>query len=161
MSHDELNRRNFNRMTAAALGGMVAGASWGCRSKSDPNPTGDSAPGGDATRGDAPEPAPTASAELHLCRGLNDCKGLGTGGDNACRGQGECATYERHDCHAENACKGQGGCGETVGMNACKGQGNCAVPLMDEAWQTVRTRKEDAWKAANEEFAAAPPKPEE
>jgi len=32
---------------------------------------------------------------------------------------------------------------------------------MDEAWQTVRARKEEAWKTANEEFAAAPPKPEE
>jgi hypothetical protein len=161
MTHDELNRRKFNRLTAAALGGMVAGASWGCRSKSDPNAGGEVASGGAAAPGDTGDAAGSGGSDLHLCRGLNDCKGLGAGGENACRGQGECATYERHDCHAENACKGQGGCGETVGLNACKGKGNCAVPLMDEAWETVRARKEEAWTAANQEFAEPPPKPEE
>jgi hypothetical protein len=157
MSQDEFNRRNFNRLTAAAFGGMITGATLGCRAKSDPN-AGGLAP---SATGGSPEPDATASTELHLCRGLNDCKGLGAGGGNDCRGQGECATFERHDCHADNACKGQGGCGETVGLNACKGQGNCAVPLMDEAWETVRARKEEAWNAANLEFSDPPPKPEE
>jgi hypothetical protein len=161
MSQDELNRRNFNRLTAAALGGMVAGASWGCGSKSDPNagvapPSGPGAP----TGGDAVEGGSVAAGEKHVCRGLNDCKGQGAGGENACRGQGQCATYERHDCAGENACKGQGGCGETVGLNDCKGQGGCALPLMEEAWKAVRARKEGAWNAANQQFAEAPPAPD-
>jgi hypothetical protein len=101
-----------------------------------------------------------AAGEKHLCRGLNDCKSQGEGGQNACRGQGECATHQRHDCAGENACKGQGGCGEKVGLNDCKGQGGCAVPLMEEAWKTVRARKEESWQAANQEFADAPPAPD-
>lgn len=149
MSQDELSRRKFNHLTAAALSGMLAGAALGCRSQSESDSSGSAATNG---AGDA-----VATGDKHLCRGLNDCKGQGAGGDNACRGQGQCATYDHHSCASENACKGQGGCGENPGLNACKGQGGCAVPLMESAWETVRARKEEAWKAADEEFAAAPP----
>jgi hypothetical protein len=97
--------------------------------------------------------------EVHLCRGLNDCKGQGKGGDNACRGQGACATAKEHSCHAQNDCKGLGGCGEDVGKNDCKGKGACAVPLMDSAWETLRKRKETEWGEKMLEFSAAPAKP--
>ena len=153
MNHDELNRRKFNHLAAAALGGMMAGASFGCRSKSQPPPaTSGAAPAGGAREGEV------AAGDKNLCRGLNDCKGLGAGGDNACAGQGACATYEHHDCHQLNACKGQGGCGETAGLNECAGKGECAVPLMEGAWEKVRARKEEAWDAAGKEFGEAPPK---
>lgn len=95
--------------------------------------------------------------EKHLCRGLNDCKGLGKSGKNECRGQGDCATIEQQ-CGGSNACKGLGGCGETAGENACKGQGGCHTPLMDGAWKKVRKLKTDAWEKASEKFGEAPAK---
>ncbi len=134
-----LDRRQFNQLSAAALAGLVAGAAAGCGGKSEPGGAGVAAVG-----------------EKHLCRGLNDCKGQGKTGINACRGQGTCATHPDHSCAGENACQGQGGCGETAGINSCKGEGGCHVPLMDSAWEQVRTRMEAKWKAAGEPFAAAP-----
>lgn len=144
MTHDELNRRNFNRLAAAAFGGLIAGTSLGCRSESEPS-------GGLPPEGDA-----VAAGDKNLCRGLNDCRGQGYGGQNDCRGQGQCATYDRHSCASENACKGQGGCGENPGLNACKGQGGCSVPLMASAWENVRARKEQEWKAESQTFGEAP-----
>lgn len=156
MTHEDLDRRNFHRLAAAALSGMVAGAMLGCRSESDTPPD-----ASDASLAESGESGGALSAsDKNLCRGLNECKGQGTGGDNACRGQGECATYEHHSCAGENACKGQGGCGENPGLNSCKGQGGCAIPLMASAWDTVRQRKEAEWKAANQEFGEAPAKTE-
>ncbi len=144
MSQEGLNRRSFNRLAAAAFGGMMTGAAIGCRQETAPN--------GASSNNDA-----VAAGEKHLCRGLNDCRGQGFGGANECRGQGQCATYERHSCAGENACKGQGGCGENPGLNSCKGQGGCAVPLMESAWEIVRARKEQEWKANNAPFGEAPP----
>lgn len=135
-----LDRRQFHQLSAAALAGLIAGAAQGCGGSSEP-----------AANGVA------AAGEKHLCRGLNDCKGQGKSGMNDCRGQGTCATYPEQACATQNACKGQGGCGENPGLNDCKGQGGCHVPLMDSAWEKVRTRMEEKWKAAGQEFAAAPP----
>jgi hypothetical protein len=158
MSHEEVDRRNFNRLTAAALGGMLSGALSGCGSRNEPAPSGVSpAPGAAGSEGADSDGSAVAAADKHLCRGLNDCKGLGAGSENACRGQGQCATYEHHACAGENACKGQGGCGENPGQNACKGQGGCHVPLMESAWEQVRARKVQEWQAAKLEFADAPP----
>lgn len=138
-----LDRRKFNQLTAAAFGGLAAGALLGCRS----------------------EPDAVAKAEgtgdVHLCRGLNDCKGQGKGGDNACRGQGVCATAKEHACGGMNECKGLGGCGATAGMNECKGQGGCHVPLMDSAWESIRTRLETEWKEKDLAFGEPPAKVEE
>jgi hypothetical protein len=137
-----LDRRKFHELSAAALGGLVAGTMAGC--------------------GDNPQPQSGPSAaqplETHLCRGLNDCKGQGASGTNDCRGQGDCATVAHHSCGGENACKGQGGCGETVAENACKGEGKCQVPLMSGAWKKVRRRKEDQWIKAGEQFGPPPEK---
>lgn len=148
MSSQPLGRRKFNELSAAAVGGLVAGSLAGC-GKSDP-------PG---------KPAPTppgqaALGEKHLCRGLNDCKGKGASGKNDCRGQGDCATLT-HACSGKNDCKGQGGCGNEAGANSCKGEGHCSVPLMAGAWKTVRERKAAAWTQANEKFGEPPPEKKE
>jgi hypothetical protein len=150
MSSQPLGRRKFNELSAAAVGGLVAGSLAGC-GKSEPP----------AKTGTPPVAANTAAAgEKHLCRGLNDCKGQGPSGKNDCRGQGDCATVEHHSCGPQNDCKGQGGCGANAGANDCKGKGGCHVPLMDAAWKTVRDRKEGAWSKASEKFGDAPAKKE-
>jgi hypothetical protein len=146
MSSDHLDRRRFHELSAAAVGGLVAGTLAGCGPSEPAKPV-------------AGDPA-KIEGERHLCRGLNECKGQGVSGKNDCRGQGDCATLT-HSCATENACKGQGGCGGTEGANDCKGKGGCSVPLMPAAWDTVRKRKESAWTKANEKFADAPPKPAE
>src|SRR5215213_9813112 len=148
MSSQPLGRRKFNELSAAAVGGLVAGSLAGC-GKSEP-------PGKPA----ATPPGQAAAGEKHLCRGLNDCQGKGASGKNDCRGQGDCATVAHHDCGTHNECKGQGGCGEKPAVNDCKGQGGCHVPLMAGAWKTVRERKESAWSKAEEKFGEAPEKKE-
>ncbi len=135
---DSIDRRRFHELTAAALGGLATGAVVGCG-------------GGDGAKDDG-----KAVADVHLCRGLNDCKGKGKGGDNACRGQGACATAKEHSCGGQNECKGLGGCGENVGANDCKTKGGCQVPLMDSAWEKLRKRKEQEWKGKQAEFSDAP-----
>jgi len=143
-----LDRRQFNALTAAAMGGLLAGGVVGCGGKKPvANP---------ATPGDTPPAAD--DKEKHLCRGLNSCESNGAKGENACRGQGACATIASHDCGELNACKNQGGCGDTVGANACKEKGGCAVPLMDGAWDKMRARLEAEWKEKELEFGEAPAK---
>jgi hypothetical protein len=138
---DSIDRRRFHELTAAALGGLAAGAVIGCGGTDQPA----------AGPGDG-----KAVADAHLCRGLNECKGKGKGGDNACRGQGACATAKEHSCSGQNECKGLGGCGASPGENSCKGKGGCAVPLMESAWDKVRAKKEEEWKGKNAEFGTAP-----
>ena len=150
MDKRHIDRRDFHKLTTAALGGLAAGSLLGCK------------PQGGAG-GTAPAETTVAKAEVHLCRGLNECKGQGKGGDNACRGQGNCATAKEHTCGGENECKGLGGCGEKVGANECKGHGACHVPLMtdppgESAWDKLRKKKEAEWLKNMEEFGLAPPK---
>jgi hypothetical protein len=143
MSQNSLDRRDFNRLTAAALGGLAAGPAWGCNK------------GGG---GPAAVETTEAKADVHLCRGLNDCKGQGKDGKNECRGQGNCATAKEHSCGGQNECKGLGGCGENAGANECKGHGGCHVPLMEGAWETLRKRKETEWSDKKLEFNPPPAK---
>src|SRR5207237_2763072 len=124
--------------TTAALGGLAAGGLAGCSGKKPGEVADKPAPG-------AGEATTVAMVDVHLCRGLNDCKGKGKGGENSCRGQGACASAKEHTCGGQNDCKGLGGCGETAGANDCKGHGGCHVPLMDDAWATLRKRKEAEW----------------
>lgn len=140
MKDRNLSRRDVHKLTLAALGGMVAGSLF---------------KGGTllAAEGEADNPM---LKEPHVCCGLNTCKGHGQGGENACGGQGQCATAEAHACGGQNACGGQGGCGESVGSNACKGQGNCAVPLSGDKWQAARSKFEAAMEAAGKQVGAAP-----
>ena len=74
--------------------------------------------------------------ELHVCMGLNACKGHGRDGTGEMAGMGECATA-LHVCHGSNECRGQGGCGYSgsaaeqakPGNQACKWNGSCASPI--------------------------------
>jgi hypothetical protein len=81
-----------SRLLAAAISGLILGAS--CKGAS-PSAAGDV---------HAATPAASAAAGPHkgdkaCCKGLNDCKG-----------KGGCAVPGKHDCAGKNDCKGQGGC---------------------------------------------------
>ena len=164
-----LDRRDFHRLSLAALSGLVSGAA-GCSQPAAP-PGGASggaaAPGHDeqgaAHAGSDSTVALTDAEQLlvddkHVCRGLNTCKGLGRSKDNDCAGQGTCASITDHACAQQNECKGQGGCGENPGFNSCKEMGGCQVPLMDEAWTKARTAFEAALQKQGKTAGAAPAK---
>ena len=144
MDDSSMNRRDFQRLTAAAIGGLVAGGSLA--SAADEKP-----PGKDKDKS-------PLLGEPHICRGLNVCKGLGAKKDNACAGQGACATAAGHSCHADNECRGQGGCGAKPGENACKGKGECGVPLSSKTWVKARKRFEELMMKEGKKFGPAPPK---
>ncbi len=165
MSSNDLNRRDFHRLSMAAMGGVMAGSLAGCENKPLPQPAAPPSAPTAATPGATP-PAVAATGEVsapewHLCRGLNECKGQGGGeskGKNNCAGLGECATVKEHGCGGENECKGQGGCGANAADNECKGKGGCHIPLMDEPWEKVRKRLADKMKTAGQKLGDAPPK---
>ncbi len=151
----DLSRRDFNRLTAAAFGGIVAGSIAGC-AKEEPKPAASTpAAGTPATSAAGDPPAVTAAVEKHACRGLNSCKT----DKNACAGQSACATVS-HECATMNDCKYQGGCGENPGSNECKGMGDCHVPMKPEhgAWEKARMAFEERMKAQKKEFGK-PPEP--
>ena len=147
-----LSRRDFNRLTTAALGGALAGTMIGCgdgkpkKKPAPPPPKPDAAAAGDSL----------LLAEPHVCRGLNTCKGKGQGKKNDCAGKGDCATAKAHTCATTNDCKGQGGCGEKAGQNACNGKGKCNVPLKSDKWQKVRDAFVAAMKEAKKPVGDAP-----
>ena len=140
-----MNRRDFTRLAAAALGGVMAGAKL-------------------AAAEDKPKKKdvekPLLLQEPNVCRGLNTCKGKGKGGKNDCAGQGACATVKAHTCSGDNECRGLGGCGNSPGENACKGKGECGVPMEDKAWAKARKRFEEEMKKVNKKVGSAPKKPE-
>lgn len=159
MQNHGLDRRDFHKLTLAALGGMLAGTTVGC---------GGGAPPGGATPA-APVVTTTSSTDLtdvekliidepHVCRGLNSCKSLGRGKENDCAGLGTCASMADASCGGNNACKGQGGCGELPGMNSCEGKGACHIPLMDKQWEQARAAFEAAMKKSGKKIGAAPAK---
>src|SRR5690348_9718796 len=140
MDRSDLNRRDFTKLTMAALGGALAGAGAVHAAAQED---------GKKAKPKAKDPKkPLLLQEPHICRGLNTCKNKGKGGKNACAGQGNCATAKGHTCSGDNECRGLGGCGKTPGENACKGKGECAVPLGDKAWARARKRFEAAAKKA-------------
>lgn len=118
--------------------------------------------------GSTPPPAvPGAPAsikppvELHVCMGLNACKGHDRTGSNNCAGTGYCATAQQHNCQTLNNCRGQGGCGlygdelqqENPGNNNCAWQGSCAVPIQAERFSTLGANKgKSTWKLARQLF---------
>jgi len=154
MKKTDLSRRDFSKLTMAALGGMVAGTAIGCGGGDEAEKT------TPADTGTPDEEAKTDVAllleEPHVCRGLNTCEGKGASGENACAGQGACATAEAHSCHAENTCKGQGGCGATAGINSCKETGDCGVPLKEDTWTKVRDAFEKAMAGKDKTVGEAP-----
>ncbi|MGD9854493.1 MAG: hypothetical protein AB7U20_06030 [Planctomycetaceae bacterium] len=169
MKQTDVNRRDFTRLTAAAFGGIIAGAIAGCGQKAGTDSTtggaaagsgADAEPAGTAKVGDAGTDGAVEEVSLllqepHICRGLNTCAGKGQGGGNACAGQGTCATATAHTCAGLNECKGQGGCGGVHGENSCKGTGGCHVPL-EHGWEEVRAKFEEAMRAAQKTFGDAP-----
>ena len=169
MKKCDLSRREFNRLTVAAFGGVVAGSLAGCSDDPPPAPAPAPAPApptDPVTPADVGTPTDTDGednllmGEKHVCRGLTMCKGQGGGGGNDCAGTGACATLAEHKCSGDNACKGQGGCGEKPGENACKGKGGCAVPLKHHAWEKARANFTAAMKAAGKEVGPSPAAPE-
>lgn len=145
MSAEHLKRRDFNRLTAAAFGGMIAAA--GSRGASAAEEADDSKIKVD--------PSLLLKGDPNVCRGLNSCDDKGKG-DHACAGQSACAAVAAHSCSGQNECKGQGGCGGYPGQNTCKEQGHCAVPLSKETWAVARKQFEHLMKDAGQKVGKAP-----
>ncbi|MEX2215696.1 MAG: hypothetical protein WD768_16410 [Phycisphaeraceae bacterium] len=148
--NESLTRRDFGKLSAAAFGGLVAGAALQGCGKKEPAP------------GPGPGPGPGASntPAKHACRGLNECKTQGADGKNACAGQGSCATVAHHDCGGKNDCANLGGCGENPGSNACATKGGCHVPMKSDhgdAWKNARAAFEKRMAAKKVTVGAAPP----
>ena len=147
MDSNELNRRQFAKLTAAAVAGLLAGANAALADDKKPE------------HKDAKKDGFPWLQDPHICRGLNpSCKGEVKGTKNECAGQAAAATIKEHKCKGMNDCAGEGGCGEKPGENKCKGMGSCAVPLSDKAWGRARKNFEAAMKTAGKKFGAAPKK---
>ena len=144
-TNDTVKRRDFHKLTMAALGGLVAGTavSSAQAQKKDESPKLKVDPG-------------LLLKDPHTCKGLNTCKGKGQGEKNACAGQGACGTAKAHDCKGMNDCKGQGGCGGYPGQNTCKSTGHCAVPLSKETWALARKQFEQLMTDAGKKVGPAP-----
>lgn len=165
MVPEELNRRDFHRLSTAALCGLIAGTTLGC---GDGNRAANAPPKTPTTATPATTPTPAgktaakeavavATIDPHACRGLNVCKGLGKSHKNSCAGKGDCYTV-KHECSGQNDCKFQGGCGGENGLNDCKGKGGCGhFPIADnDVWKKARTAFESRLKAAGKAFGPAP-----
>lgn len=125
----EIQRRDFNKMLLAAVGGVITGATVGC--------------GGGEKKGDGKNGGgKDVKSDAHICKGQNGCekKGNCKSGDKGCKGlntckkNGGCASKEwAHECAGKNKCAGQGGCkgGDKgcAGKNTCSTKGGCQVPV--------------------------------
>ena len=167
MKRTELNRRDFNKLTAAAFGGIVVGTVVGCGGNGGDDGTGggdgdagtDGTDTGDGTDGAASDTGPRGAeiAANNACSGLNQCMNYGKG-EHACAGQGSCSTVEAHSCHGQNTCKYLGGCDGTAGTNECAEMGGCGVPMnpSEEAWAQARAAFEKRMMAMNKPFGDPP-----
>ena len=145
METPDLNRREFAKFAAAAVGGLLAGLSTARAEDEKPK------------KKDPKKPL--LLQEPHICRGLNPtCKSEYKGKKNSCVGMAYGPTIKDHACKGHNNCAGEGGCGEKPGENKCKGEGECAVPLKDKAWAKARKNFEAAMKKAGKKFGDAPKK---
>jgi hypothetical protein len=163
MRPEEFSRRDFHRLSTAALCGLLAGTTLGC-SDQGTKPSAKT-----STESQAPPPStnPANAAvkeavavtpvALHACRGLNECKGFGKSHKNDCAGKGDCYTV-KHECSGQNDCKYQGGCGGENGMNDCKGKGGCGhFPIAEnDVWKKARAAFESHRKTAGKPFGPAP-----
>lgn len=122
-----------------------------------------------------PTPPPLPPTDLHVCVGLNSCKGQDITRTATMAGTGNCATVQ-HMCHGNNACRGQGGCGYLgtpaeqglPGENACRQFGSCAVPINKNrvssegqnkgksVWRLARARFEQRMYDIGKPFGPAP-----
>ena len=133
----DLNRREFAKLTLAALAGLSAGTQISRAS--------------DQRRSENP-----LLSEPHVCRGINTCRGRGADHRNKCAGTGVCATARAHPCKMHNDCRGQGGCGDKPGENECRGWGACDVPLKPRIWAKARRRFEELMKQRKRWFGVPP-----
>ncbi|MHC5065286.1 MAG: hypothetical protein ACYTG5_15065 [Planctomycetota bacterium] len=129
-------KKSTSSILAAAVSGLLIGASTGCTAEESTNNASPSAPAANPA-----DSTPAAAVDLHACKGFNKCAGKGgceagdngCAGKNSCEGKGGCATTAKHDCAGKNDCKGLGGCGSgdngCKAKNSCKGKGGCAVPI--------------------------------
>ncbi|MBC7863238.1 MAG: hypothetical protein IAF38_09700 [Bacteroidia bacterium] len=117
--------------------------------------------GGCSTPPPTPSNVANPTPELHICMGLNACKGHDRFGTNACAGTGYCATALAHSCHTMNNCRNQGGCGlfgdgheqDLPGENHCAWQGSCAVPIQAERFSTEgKNQGKSVWMLARKLF---------
>jgi hypothetical protein len=146
MGPNELNRRDFTKLTAAVVGGLIAGVN--------------TAQAEDAKHKDPKKEGFPWLQDPHICRGLNHkCTEEVKGKKNDCAGQAFYPTIKDHKCKGMNDCAGEGGCGEHPGENKCKGMGDCAVPLSDKTWEIARKKFEAAMTKAGKKFGKAPAKP--
>jgi hypothetical protein len=174
MRPENVSRRDFHKLSAAALGGLIAGATLGCNeeatkpAKTAGTESGSATPppadaGKTAVKDTVKETVTKSGAvaattvALHACRGLNECKEQGKSHKNDCAGKGDCYTV-KHDCSGKNDCKYQGGCGGENGLNDCKGKGGCGhFPIADaDVWKKARTAFETRRKAAGKPVGPAP-----
>jgi hypothetical protein len=129
-----MDRREFTKVMGVVAAGMLAGSKAFADEKAAPA-----------------KKAAAKATEKHVCKGMNNCKGEGAGGKNACKGKGGCATVAKHECATKNDCKGMGGCAKgdngCAGKNSCKGKGGCAVP-MSEAHMKALKDKDKAGKSS-------------
>jgi len=149
MASQDYTRRDFHKLSAAALSGMMAAGTIGCGSQPAADSSGDSDPA-------SSEAGDTSTVAKHACRGLNECKGQGAKGANECAGAGTCATVEHHACGGQNECKGQGGCGKTPGANECAGKGGCHIPMSGGMWERARDLFEERMAEKGVEVKPAP-----
>lgn len=100
------------------------------------------------------------SVELHVCMGLNACKGHGYGRSGEMAGTGKCATVF-HVCHGANECRAQGGCGYSgsdaeqamPGDQTCRWNGSCASPINEGRVHAAGPyRGTSVWKRARKIF---------
>ncbi|MFD5227606.1 hypothetical protein ACFWJ5_03550 [Streptomyces qaidamensis] len=100
------------------------------------------------------------AVELHVCMGLNACKGHGVRKTGEMAGMGECATVF-HVCHGANECRRQGGCGYSgsdaeqakPGDQNCRWNGSCASPINESRVHAAGPyRGTSVWKRARKIF---------
>ena len=97
--------------------------------------------------------------EMHVCRGMNECKGQGINGSGTTAGDGNCATAVAHGCGGSNSCVHQSGCGkgaaenqEHPGENEDKAKSACAVPITTNVMSDGKYKGRAVWEVARELF---------
>ena len=141
MSNSEFNRRQLQRLTLAAFGGMMAGASVAQAKDEVPKKDKDKNP---------------LLGEPHVCRGLNVCKALGVDKKNACAVRAFRHGESAHVSHAQRMSRP--GRLRRAPRRELLQSPRRMVPLMDKTWDKARKRFEELMKKDKKEFGEAPPK---
>ena len=145
MDGSQMNRRDFQRLTAAALGGVIGGSMH-----APPRRCGRRH--GEVAAGRTPRlsRAEHLQGEKRLRRDQRQ--------ERHVPAKAAAPRPRSTTAKARIPAKGQGGCGEHPGENTCKAKGSCEVPLKDKAWDKARANFEAAMKKAGKKFGPAPKK---